>query len=332
MPDLYTGLQKDARTEMLKTMRATDRQIAGIYERAGAELARIAESQKAGSLTRRWQADMAASLAERMTQLNKDVYAAVKTGSATAARLPGEANAKWLVRVLEKAKGTTGGDAFRSVMTRTSDEALRAVVNGDAYLDAKQLSARIWKNNGRAREGMNEIIRQGIAQKKSAYQLAKELEAYVNPDVIDMMDWREIYPDLPDWLSDRWTKVEFHAHVIARTSINHAHHIALKNAAEANPFASAIHWELSPDHYERQVRPFGEDVCDDYAGHDEGLGPGNFTINGVPLPHAMCLCYQWAVVPETLDKCADRLNDWLDGGEDGELDKAFGTWKNELGA
>ena len=332
MPDLYTGLQKEARLEMLRAVRATDKQIAGIYGRAADDLVKLAKTQKAGSLTQRWQSDMAASLTERMRQLNKDVYAAVKSGSAAAAKLPVEANAQWLSRVLETARGTTGGEAFRSVLTRTSDEALRAVMSGDAYLDAKTLSSRVWRNTKRAREGMNEIIQQGVAQKKSAFQLAKELEAYVKPDVVDIMDWREVYPDLPEWLSDRWTKVEYHAQVIARTSINHSYHIAMKNAAAKNPFASAIHWELSPDHYERQVRPFGEDICDDYAGHNEGLGTGNFTIDGVPLPHAMCLCYQWAVVNKTLDECAGQLSDWLDGGYDPELDSAFGAWKDELAA
>lgn len=330
MADLYTGLQKGARLGMLKTIRDTDKQISTIYGKAASDLTKLANTQKAGSLTQRWQSDMAASLTARMRQLNSDVYGAIRGTVSTAAKLPGTANAQWLARVLEKAKGSTGGDAFRSIMTRTSDEALRAVVNGQAYLDAKKLSTRIWKTNQRARDGIDTILQQGIAQKKSAFQVAKELEAYVKPSTREAMDWREVYPDLPEWLDDRWIKVEYHAQVVARTSINQAYHIAMKEAAAANPFAEAIHWELSNEHYERQVRPFGEDVCDEYAMHNEGLGGGNFPIDSVPLPHAKCLCYQWAVTVKTLDQCADQLRNWLDGEEDAELDKAFGAWKDTL--
>ncbi len=330
MADLYTGLQKDARRGMLKTIRETDKQISAIYGRAADDLTKLASSQKAGGLTKRWQSDMADSLKARMVQLNGEVGAAIKSAAGSAAKLPATANAQWLNRVLEKAKGGTGGDAFRSVLTRTSDEALRSVVNGQAYLDAKSLSSRIWKTNKRAQDGINEVLQQGIAQKKSAYQIAKELEAYVKPDVREAMDWREVYPDLPEWLDDRWTKVERHAQNVARTSINQAYHIAMKEAAAANPFATAIHWELSGEHYERQVRPFGEDVCDEYSMHNEGLGGGNFPIDAVPLPHAMCLCDQWAVTVKTLDQCADQLKGWLDGEADEELDKAFGNWKETL--
>ena len=44
------------------------------------------------------------------------------------------------------------------------------------------------------------------------------------------------------------------------------------------------------------------------------------------MPHAQCLCATWQVVPELSD-VADRLGAWVDGGEDAELDAAFGEWK-----
>jgi hypothetical protein len=333
MADEFTRSQDQARKELLQTIGDTDREIAGIYSRASKDMTALANSQRHGSLTERWQRDMAASLSERVQQLNGDVLTAVIGASGQAAQLPGGAHADWLGRVLQRATGSqNGGDAFRSVMTRTSDEALRAVVTGQAYLDGKRLSSRIWSHGGRLQGGIDEILRQGIAQKKSAYQLAKELEAYVNPGAREDMDWRKVYPDLPAWLSDRWTSVEKNSQRLARTSINHAYHIAMKEAAAANYFAKAIHWALSPNHYERQILPFGADVCDDYAAHDEGLGAGNWPIDKVPLPHAMCLCSQYAVSSKDLEGCARELKDWLDGGSNPGLDDAFGAWKSALQA
>jgi len=92
-----------------------------------------------------------------------------------------------------------------------------------------------------------------------------------------------------------------------------------------------MHWQLSPSHYERQVARFGEDVCDTYASHDEGLGRGNWPIRKVPMPRTQCLCAMWQVVPPIRD-VADRLSRWVDGGEDAELEKAFGAWKAERGS
>ena len=124
--------------------------------------------------------------------------------------------------------------------------------------------------------------------------------------------------------------IEYNCQRLARTSINHAYFLALKESAALDPFCRAIHWELSDEHFTRQVLPFGTDICDEYATHDEGLGVGNWPIDGVPLPHAQCLCAQWAETPESLEECAERLRRWLGGGEDGELEKAYGNWKDAL--
>ena len=124
--------------------------------------------------------------------------------------------------------------------------------------------------------------------------------------------------------------IEYNCQRLARTSINHAYFLALKQSAALDPFCKAIHWELSDEHFTRQVLPFGVDICDEYATHDEGLGVGNWPIDGVPLPHAQCLCAQWAETPESLEECGARLRKWLDGGEDRELESAYGNWKDAM--
>lgn len=327
--EFMEGMQ-NARKAMLGAISDTDSRIVDIYQQAYQDLADMAGRQKDGSLTKRWQLDMSQSLEQRMRQLNGDVTATVLTFVQSAGKLPGKANADWLDLVLAKCGQPGSGDAFRSMLTRTSDEAIRQVVEGKAYLDSKSLSRRIWHNTQRARDGINAAIQQGIAQKKSAYELAKDLEQYVNPKAWKDYDWTKVYPDIPRWLQP--INVEKHAQTLARTSINHAYHLAMVEAAEKNPFVSCIHWALSPQHYERQTLPFGADICDDYAYHDEGLGLGNWPIKNVPLPHPKCLCSQYAVVPQSLDKCADELKRWLGGEPNAALDSVFADWKAQNGA
>lgn len=326
MAEEFDAAQRRDRKAVLRSQQVIQERIVEIYGKAAQELAASAARQKDGGLTERWQSDMAVSLSERMQQLRQELGTTIGVAAGEASQLPGNTAANWLARVLSNATGSKhGGDAFRSVLTRTSDEALAAVLQGRAYLDGKSLSSRIWSSTGRLEGGINEVISQGIAQKKSALQLARDLEAYVNPKALEPMEWNDVYPDIPFPLH-----VDYNAQRLARTSINHAYHIAMKEAAAANPFVEAIHWELSPEHYARQVKPHGADECDDYAEHNEGLGAGNWPVEAVPLPHAMCLCFQYAVVPESLEACTARLKGWLDGAADERLDHAFGAWKREM--
>lgn len=211
--------------------------------------------------------------------------------------------------------------SFTGTFSRTPDAALRMLIDGRMYRDGKSLSRRIWNRTDQLQGSIEDILTQGIAQHRSALQIAQDLEAYVSPKAKMPVSWLTLYPDIP---FDR--QIDYNAQRLARTAINHAYWAANMAAAKANPFCKAMHWQLSPSHYERQVARFGEDICDAYASHDEGMGRGNFPIDDVPMPHAQCLCATWQVVPELSD-VADRLGAWVDGGEDAELDAAFGEWK-----
>ena len=185
------------------------------------------------------------------------------------------------------------------------------------YSDGRILSQRIWSAEGRLQGGIEEILAQGIAQQQSTYQIARALEAYVNPKAACPTDWRNLYPDTPFEM-----KVDYNATRLARTAINHVYWQTGINAARENPFCKAMHWELSDAHYERQVAHWGEDVCDEYARHEEGLGRGNFPIDQLPRPHPNCLCIQWEVLPEP-EEAAERFKAWMNGAEDPALDRGF---------
>lgn len=73
----------------------------------------------------------------------------------------------------------------------------------------------------------------------------------------------------------------------------------------------------------------GEDVCDEYARHDEGLGRGVYPIDEVPFPHPQCLCYRTEVLPD-MQESAELLRRWAKGEHtDSELDANYEKWKRE---
>ena len=318
----YLDRMAQTRSAHLKNIDTTGKRIQGIYAQAAKDLARRAAAAKDGSLTKRWQEDYQKALENRVAQMRIELGNTVTGAMRKSARLPGETIEGWLDDALAMT-GTEG--SFSGVFGKTPDDVLRALLDGRMYRDGKSLSRRIWNATDQLQGNIEEIVAQGIAQKRSALNIARDLEAYVNPKAKMPVSWLKIYPSIP---FDR--QIDYNAQRLARTAINHAYWAANVETALANPFCTAMHWQLSPSHYERQVARFGEDVCDTYASHEEGLGRGNFPIKNVPMPHAQCLCVQYQVVPE-LDEVADRLARWVDGGADEALDEAFGAWRAENG-
>lgn len=316
----YLDRMAQTRSAHLKNIDTTGKRIQGIYAKAAKDLAQRAAAVKDKSLTKRWQEDYQKALERRVEQMRKELGSTILSGMKKSAGLPGETTEAWLNDALAMA-GVDG--SFTGVFSGTPDDVLRALLDGRMYRDGKSLSRRIWNRTEQLQGSIEEIVAQGIAQKRSALNIARDLEAYVNPKAKMPVSWLKIYPSIP---FDR--QIDYNAQRLARTAINHAYWAANVETALQNPFCTAIHWQLSPSHYERQVARFGEDVCDTYASHDEGLGRGNYPIKNVPMPHAQCLCVQYQVVPE-LDDVADRLSAWVDGGEDAALDEAFGAWRQE---
>ena len=325
----YEARARQGREECLKKIRETDRKISAIYREAAKEMGAKAAGAKEGSLTKCWALDMQKSLTESSRRLGRDVLSEITSAVQEAAAIPGRVDGDWLRDAYAGAGGNLTGQTFHNMFTRTSDEALRMLLSGRAYLDGKSLSSRVWTQTGRLENGINQVIQQGIAQKKSAVQIARELEQYVNPDAHETIAQRRERVKSGAKLPFAGS-IEYNCQRVARTSVNHAYFLAMKESAKLNPFCRAVHWELSGAHFERQVMPFGVDICDEYATHDEGLGVGNWPVDSTPLPHAQCLCSQWPEVPETLDECAGRLKSWLAGGEDAALDASYAAWKEAL--
>ena len=307
-----------ARAAHLRNIDITGKKIQGIYTQAARDLAKRAEATRAGTLTERWVKDYQKTLEKRVEQMRGELGGTILSGMRKSAGLPGDTVEGWLNDALAMI-GVDG--SFTGTFSHTPDAALRMLIDGRMYRDGKSLSRRIWNRTDQLQGSIEDILTQGIAQHRSALQIAQDLEAYVSPKAKMPVSWLTLYPDIP---FDR--QIDYNAQRLARTAINHAYWAANMAAAKANPFCRAMHWQLSPSHYERQVARFGEDICDTYASHDEGLGRGNFPIDDVPMPHAQCLCATWQVVPELSD-VADRLGAWVGGSEDAELDAAFGEWK-----
>lgn len=305
----YLELIKQAREKHLGNIQATSAEIIKLYREAAADLAERAAAARKGSLSERWADEYAKSLAKRAAELEAGLYDVTLQGLKRSAELPAAAMGQWWEAV--------GGQSFRDAFAATPDNVLAGIIEGGFYNDNQGLSRRIWRLADSFEKDVGYIVQRGIAEKKSALELARDLEQYVKPPAAREWDWGKVYPNLSG------KKVDYNAQRLARTSINHAYFLDNVKVCTENPFVESMHWDLSNAHEERQVIPFGPDECDEYAEHDEGLGLGNFKPEEIPVPHPQCLCAQWAVIPERLEDIGARIGAWASGEPDELLDEWY---------
>lgn len=311
------------RDRMLAATKVAQRQqrqikarIAQLYEECAQDMSREIARYGSDSLTGLRAAVVQKGMREYVRRLWREIESETAAGARISAGLGIEAQASMLDDLLE-GLGITGKPTFKSVFGRTQDEAVASVLNGQIYSGKKAaLSHRIWNHEALMNGRIEQIIAANVAQGRSAIQLAKDLEAYVQPGAMMPDHWNDLYP-IPFSFA-----VDYNAKRLAVTTLNHAYYQGTLMAARDNPFAEYLHWELSSFH-------LVYDVCDTYMEHDEGLGLGNFSLGNAPLPHPFCRCTWYIDSSKSLDEIGRELGDWISGGENAKLDRAFGEWKSQ---
>ena len=132
------------------------------------------------------------------------------------------------------------------------DQIIRNITSGNVYQDGWTLSGAIWGYNKRTQEDLSKIISIGTAQGKSAIEIAKELEQYVDPSV------RKTAKTIHSWRYDKagnkikdsvyFGKIDYNALRLARTLISHAYQQSFENVNRNDPFVVGYRWLTSNFH------------------------------------------------------------------------------------
>lgn len=193
-------------------------------------------------------------------------------------------------------------------------DATNAVLNGSVYKQGGwNLSSAIWGDSKQRQREINKIIANGIVEKKSIEQIAKELQKYVNPDKINLMK-------IPGVRS----KIDYNALRLARTTVQHAYQKAFVDATINNPFIDAYKWITSGAN-----NVCG--LCIERETEDKyGLGPGVFPKDQLPLDHPNGNCTFDIVVSMTDDEIADAIADWYLGEGDEGMNRKLDEFAKSL--
>ena len=199
------------------------------------------------------------------------------------------------------------GISFKTSFTKIPTDVLSEIKTGKIYNEKWYLSDAIWADQKNKLRDINTIITNGVAAGKTTYEIAKDLEIYVDPKAVKPWAWSKVYPVS--------TKViDYNAQRLARTVIAHAYARATTREAKNNPLSEGIMWHSALS--ERSC-----EICIERNGKV-------FAPDDLPLDHPNGLC-TYTIVTPTMEEIADRLADWVNGADDKELDEWYAKQNGE---
>lgn len=204
---------------------------------------------------------------------------------------------------------------YNSVINTSSMRisAVESILSGKLYDGKWNLSSAIWGDNKATIKEINKLIAKGVMEQKSVYEIAKSVEKYVNPNVINMQK----YPGFRK-------KIDYNAQRLARTTIQHAYQKAFVDATLHNPFIEAYRWVTSGGHNVCTL-------CVERETEDHyGLGEGIFPKDKLPLDHPNGNCTFEVVITMSDMEISDAIADWYLGEGDPKMNEQIDEYIKSL--
>lgn len=298
----YLKLCEEAQNKKLKLAKEQEQQIKQIYNDIYLKVSKKLKRVNPGTLTERYLEELQKELSKEIRNIHKRVGKIIKNNIEKLSELANNVQLDFFMQINEQ-YSLNMKDAFSSMFSKIPKAAIDEILFGKVYKDRKGLSERIWKYTKKFNKDIDYIIAEGIANKKSTYEIAKDLEIYVNPKASKPWDWSNVYPNASK-------SVDYNAQRLARTAVNHAFQQAQKRSCEKNPYVEGIRWVSANIHGR---------TCELCKGRDNQV----FKIKDVPLDHPNGLCTTVPEIPMSLEEIGTELRSWVDGEQNIKLDKWF---------
>ena len=233
----------------------------------------------------------------RISTINNSVRSEIVNASSSVCEQVVSDKREWLEKYGLKENDIQ--DAFAYVPNRV----IQSILQGTIYQDDWKLSSAIWGADKKVQDAIDKIISIGTAQGKSAYEVAKDIEEYVQPGA------RKPSRTISSWRYDRngnkirdtfyFGRVDYNAQRLARTMISHAYQQAFETVNRNDPFVEYYIWHTSNFHGR---------VCDICRARDGQ----KFKKDELPLDHPNGMCVFEAYSPYSMKQIAQRIGAWYD--------------------
>lgn len=311
----YEKLMKNLMNKRSLANKKVDREILNLYQSMYKDYIKELSKVKPGSLKEMWLNTQMKALGEEMKYIGKQYEGVLTKEMESIINSTLKTQENYFNTAAEK--NGLPKDLFDNTFTKMNSKVLREVMSGNLYKDGRGLSSRIWKDGKQFNHDIDYVIKQGIAKKRSIYDIAKDLEKYVKPGERKDYEWKKLYPNAGKKV------VDYNAYRLANTSISHAYQTALARVNRQNPFMEGIEWRGG--NHARSC-----ELCKERNGKVYGAKEtkGRFTIDPLPLDHPNGFCENIPIV-EDLEAVGDRIHNWINGKGDKELDKWFDKWGDQ---
>lgn len=294
----YLALVRDAENKRLDISRRQAREIRTMYRDIAIDISQDIARQDRDSLKYRYLQELQQEIENNTRfltrELNTSLRRSIQESANTAANIQisffDDLNSEYSLGL---------NRTWSKKYAKLSTEAIEELISGKIYKDNRGLSQRLWLDQREIGNEIQNVITRGIAEKKSAYDLAKDLERYVNPFKKKDWNWGKVYPGSRK-------QIDYIAQRLARTSISHAYQMSLKRTCKANPFVDGIVWRSAHSH--RTC-----DLCIERDGR-------TYTADSLPMDHPNGICSFLPHIEKSFDEIADELRAWVDGEENTSLD------------
>lgn len=284
----YRNILVEGRLRQLRVTRDAIKRLQRVYDAAQESiLAKIRRLPAGQDARREALLNLLLSIGDEMRQLAQDYRMLLGVGMTEVAQAAADREAQALelvgrpidpaltagqARTVTLSANAQAAGIAAEIEVRFGQVALRAVnaVAGRYYRDGLQLSDRLHRLSDESLKVIEDVIVQGVTEGVSARELATRLQ---------------------DAMGKAGSATpRYNAMRIARTEINnayregHAQSLIDPTTGELKEWALGIRWSLSLSHPEA-------DICDVWAAHDEGLGPGVYSPGTLPVDHPHGLCF-----------------------------------------
>lgn len=251
------------------------------------------EGSTSESLRKTYLNKLVKQLKESYKSIGEGLEKQIQKGMLDAAQAVVDNNSDWLKKAGLKVEG-----AYSYV----PQDIVSLLSSGKLYGEGWSLSKAIWGDSQKKAHDIDQVVAAGVAANKSAYEIAKDLEQYVNPNAKKEWDWSKVYPGTTK-------KVDYNAQRLARTMVSHAYQQSLLATTKHNPFVTGYRWRSAHTHRTCEL-------CNERDGQV-------YSANDLPLDHPNGMCTFLVELSGSLTDVADRLGNWVNGAEDPELDNWY---------
>ena len=285
----------DAAKSRIEITKAQAKAISNMYKGLSGEIAKerklLERNSNVSSILRsQYLSNLSHQIDRELQRLNTVQETLIRRNMKAAASAVVQNNEKFLSKI---------GLSISGAYSHVPNDIVAEIATGQIYQGRWNLSTAIWKNSAKHRSDIQMIVAKGVAGQKSTYEIAKDLEDYLNPAARKDWQWSKVYPGTSK-------VVDYNAQRLARTMVSHAYQDSFVRTTKNNPFIEEYIWLASG----------GDRMCEVCAERDGKT----FSKDELPLDHPNGMC-TFEVVTPSYDEIGSRLADWVNGDDDPEIDR-----------